>query len=175
MKLLKSFLLLLSISFSSNIYATAAEYKSRYTTLKAEDCITVSEAHESIVQECPGFAGYQLFASEFDLRQSLTLLKNGKEFPLQFWNTVSPSFSTLGSKVEWRFLQDNDQPKVIALIARLNVITGEKANETTSFLVVSKITEKNICVVGKIPPQLDGSQNQKARDMADLSEVMPCL
>ena len=175
MKRLKILLFLLSISFFSNVYATAAEYKSRYTSLKAEDCITLSEENESIVQECPGFAGYQLHASEFDLRQSITLLKGDKEFPLQFWDTVSPAFSTLGSKVEWRFLQDGKKPKVIALIVRLNVVTGEKADETTSFLVVSKVTEKNICVVGKIPPQPDGSQNQKARDMADSAEAMPCL
>ncbi len=167
--------MLFSISLFTNIYATAETYESRYTSLKAKDCITIREGHESIVQECPSFSGYRLHASEFDLRQSLTLLKGGHEYPLEFWDTVSPAFSTLGSKAEWRFIEETDKPRAIALIVRLNVVTGEEANKTKSWLVVSKITDKNICVVGKIPPQTDGSQNQKARDLADAAEAMPCL
>ena len=175
MKFIQITTLLFAISFFSNIYATAEKYESRYTTLDEKQCITLYQEQESIVQECPGFGGYQLHASEFDLRQSITLLKDGREFPLQYWDTVSPAFSTLGKKAEWRFIKINKKPIPIALITRLNVVTGEEADETTSWLVVSKLTDKQVCVVGKIPPQRDGSQNGKARDMADKAEGMPCL
>ena len=43
----------------------------------------------------------------------------------------------------------------------------------TSYLVVSKITPDNICIVGKIPPQ--AKQNQLARDMAQRAQNMDCL
>lgn len=175
MKFLQTAAILFSISFFSNIYATAEKYESRYTMLDEESCITLHQKHEAIVQECPGFGGYQLHASEFDLRQSITLLKDGREFPLQYWDTVSPAFSTLGEKAEWRFIKVNEKSIPIALITRLNAVTGGDIEKITSWLVVSKLTEKNTCVVGKIPPQQDGSQNIKARDMADMAEGMSCL
>lgn len=175
MKLIQIITLTFSISFFTNIYATAEKYESRYTSLDEKQCITLHQEQESIIQECPSFGGYQLHASEFDLRQSITLLKDGREFPLQYWDTVSPAFSTLGKKAEWRFIVSNQKPHPIALITRLNVVTGEAADNTTSWLVVSKLTDKLVCVVGKIPPQRDGSQNSKARDMADKAEAMPCV
>ena len=175
MKYFKIATMFFSISLFSNIQATAEKYESIYTSLKEDQCITLYQEHESIVQECPGFGGYQVHLSEFDLRQSITLLKDGREFPLQFWDTVSPEFSTLGSKAEWRFIKTDKKLVPIALITRLNAVTGEAANETTSWLVVSKLTDKSICVVGKIAPQKDGSQNIKARDMADMAEGMECL
>lgn len=175
MKFLKILLILSSVSFYSTAYATAAKYESRYTSLISEKCVTLYEEGDSIIQECPGFGGYQVQASESDLRQSITLIKNGREFPLQFWDTVSPAFSTLGGKAEWRFIQSETKPVPIALIVRLNAVTGEEANKTTSWLVVSKLTDKNSCVIGKIPPQKDGTQNQKARDMADAASSSACL
>ena len=175
MQTLRILITIASISFFSNIHATAAKYESRYTPLTPEKCITLHEEGESIVQECPSFGGYQLHASEFDLRQSITILKDGREFPLQFWDTVSPAFSSLGGKAEWRFIQSDPKPKPIALITRLNVTSGEDGEKTTSWLVVSKLSTKNTCVVGKIAPQIDGTQNQKARDMADKAEGMSCI
>lgn len=175
MNFIKTLMLLGSILLFSNLYATAQTYESRYTPLSDKKCITIHEENSYILQECPGFAAYQLHVSESDLRQSITLIKGDKEYPLQFWDTVSPQFSTLGTKAEWRFIANNRTLTPIALIARLNAVTGEHADQTTSWLVVTKITPENICVVGKIPPQRDGSQNQKARDMADKSPEMPCL
>jgi len=175
MKFTKTLILLSGILLFSNLYATAETYESRYTPLSAAKCITLHEEQDFILQECPGFAGYQLHVSEGDLRQSITLVRDGKEHPLQFWDTVSPLFSTLGTKAEWRFIANNRKLSPIALITRLNVVTGEKADQTTSWLVVTKITMSSICVVGKIRPQRDGTQNQKARDMADKSTDMACL
>jgi hypothetical protein len=175
MKFTKTLILLSGILLFSNLYATAETYESRYTSLLASKCITLHEEQEFILQECPGFAGYQLHLSEADLRQSITLLKDGKAYPLQFGDTVSPLFSTLGTKAEWRFITNNRKLSPLALITRLNVVTGEQADQTTSWLVVSKITVDKICVVGKIRPQRDGTQNQKARDMADKSTQMACI
>ncbi len=175
MKFIKVLMLMSSILLCSALYATAETYESRYTPLSTSKCITLHQEHESIRQECPGFASYQLHVIESDLRQSITLIKQGKEYPLQFWSTVSPQFSTLGTKAEWRFIVNNKILSPIALISRLNVVTGEEADETTSWLVVSKITAEQVCVVAKVRPQRDGSQNQKARDIADKSGELPCL
>ena len=175
MKFIKVLMLMSSILLCSALYATAETYESRYTPLSTSKCITLHQEHESIRQECPGFASYQLHVIESDLRQSITLIKQGKEYPLQFWSTASPQFSTLGTKAEWRFIVNNQILSPIALISRLNVVTGEEADETTSWLVVSKITAEQVCVVAKVRPQRDGSQNQKARDIADKSGDLPCL
>ena len=60
------------------------------------------------------------------------------------------------------------------MIVRLEVSNNEENLEaTTSFLVVSKITSDEICVIGKILPQ--DKQNEVARKMLDNSENLPCL
>jgi len=50
---------------------------------------------------------------------------------------------------------------------------AEERGKMTAYLVVSKITKDEICVVGKIPPQ--PQQNELAREMAEIAITMACI
>ncbi|MCX4029401.1 hypothetical protein H0A36_03075 [Endozoicomonas sp. SM1973] len=153
----------------------ASQFSSRYTSIDEQHCKTLESDDHSSVQSCPGFTNIMVNVTDFDLRQSITLIRNNQEFPLHFSETVSSNFSELGSKIEWRF--PNDKPdQVMSMIVRLNVAENpEQPEKNTSYLVVSKISAKQACVVGKIPPQRDGSQNRKARLLADKAASLACV
>lgn len=153
----------------------ATGYDSSYTPLKEENCTTLSLDEESggITQSCQGFGNYGVQLLEGDLRQSLTLTRDGKEYPLHFWTTVSPAFTYLGEVIEWRHTKgkpDNVHGMIVRLNASEDSIDTEK---TTSYLVVTKITDDRICVVNSIPPQKD--QNLIARQQADNSSDSICV
>lgn len=152
-------------------------FESSYSPVDEQSCKTISidEPGISVVQRCPDFGEYGVLALEGDLRQSITLLRDGVEHPLEFWRTVTPHWSSLGKLAEWRH-HKGDKRKVFAMIVRLNVSENPDTPEKmTSYLVVTKITETGICVVGRIAPQKDGSQNLQAREMADFSAALPCI
>jgi hypothetical protein len=49
----------------------------------------------------------------------------------------------------------------------------ENIDKVSSYLVVSKITNNEICVVAKVLPQKE--QNEIAREILDGNEEFPCL
>ncbi|WP_163833941.1 hypothetical protein [Spartinivicinus ruber] len=152
-----------------------SQFQSHYTSIDEQHCKTLELDNHSSVQSCQGFANIVVKVTDFDLRQSITLVQNNREFPLHFSDTVSSSFSELGSKVEWRY-QGNNPDQVVSMIARLNVSdNSEQPGKVKSYLVVSKILADQACVVGKIPPQQDGSQNTKARQLADKAATLDCV
>lgn len=159
--------------FIMALNVNAKDFDSHYTSIDEKDCQTQAADNLGSLQICPSFAGITVQALEGDLRQSITLIRNEIEYPLEFWRTVSSSFSALGSKIEWRYkIGKADQP--FSMITRLNVSDDPaNFNKRTSYLIVSKITADDICVVGKISPQ--PKQNQKAREMAEQSTNMPCI
>ena len=150
----------------------AASFDSAYTSIQAKHCQLLESDRMGSAQSCASFGRIRVRVIEGDLRQSITLIRKGKQYPLDFWRTVSPSFSTLGSLIEWRYQKGSrNTPK--GMITRLNVSVGEDAKAIKSYLVVSKITAKDICVVGKISPR--AKQNQIARKMVEISSHMKCL
>jgi hypothetical protein len=168
-------LLLLSLQLPASLQA-ASHYESSYTPLSEASCrtIDVDETSISTRQQCPGFGKYGVFVTETDLRQSITLTRDGREYPLDFWRTVSPAWSILGNLVEWRHTRSN-HGNPVAMIVRLNVSENPVApDEMSSYLVVSRISDTGICVVGKIPPVKNGQQNRMAREMADNAASLPC-
>jgi len=169
---MKKILMFVSL-FLITLTVNAKGFDSSYTSIDENDCQTLEADNLGSLQVCPGFAGITVKALEGDLRQSITLVRDEVEYPLEFWRTVSSSFSALGPKVEWRYEKGKaDQP--FSMITRLNVSDDPADfNKRTSYLIVSKITANEICVVGKILPQKE--QNQKARDMAEQSANMPCV
>jgi len=60
-----------------------------------------------------------------------------------------------------------------ALIVRLGVQDDSDVPKETSTLVVSKISDTNICITDKILPGTN--QNELARMAADASSTKPCL
>ncbi len=151
----------------------AGEYESSYTSIKANQCRTISTDELGSIQKCKSFANINVQVIDSDLRQSITLYRGGNLYPLNFFIKVSSHWSMLGGKIEWRY-EKNDIAHPIAMIARFKVSEDPNdPNKMTSYLVISKITPDNICVVGKIPPQ--ANQNQLAREMAQRAQNMDCL
>lgn len=148
-------------------------YESSHTSIAQKDCRTLESDNLGSIQECESFAGMKVTVIEGDIRQSITLARDDKKYELSFWNTISYGFSSLGLELEWRYLHNQfDNP--VGVIVRLDVNEDEEDSEkVTSYLVVSKITEKEICVVGKVAPQ--SSQHEVARAMVEKADEMECI
>jgi hypothetical protein len=137
----------------------------------------VDDETGSTVSSCPGVAGYALQVLDDDSRQSVTIITPDKrEFPLNYWHVVTPYFSQLGDKAEWRVIQKDGKPEPIAIIVRVNAqeqkdIDAQVINR--SYLAVAKITPPEICVTDRIPP--GAAANQEARMAADNAAKKACL
>ena len=164
-------ILIASLAFIT-LSATAASYDSRYTSIEPSSCRTLSNDEMSSTQSCQRFDNIQVKVLEGDIRQSITLTRSGKEYPLEFWRTVSPTFSSLGNKIEWRYTKGKNE-KLKGMITRLNASGQSDSSRTTSYLVVVSIKKSRMCVVAKVAPQ--SRQNQKARRILEKSSNMPCL
>lgn len=167
-KFIVSSLILLSL------HTYASNFESAYTSIDEKDCKTLKGDDKGSTQSCAGFAHIKVEVTENDLRQSVTFIREvDGAYPQDFSQTVSPAMSTLDSKIEWRYKKDEAETP-LAAITRLNVSENpEEPQKNTSYLVVSKISDHGICVVGKITPQKE--QNEKARIMAEKSSEMNCL
>jgi hypothetical protein len=157
---------------------SAMNITSIYTDLTGSKCKLVQEDKEtgSSLQKCPGVGGFHLLVADDDARQSVTIVDAyQKEHPLDYWNVITRSFSSLGKKAEWRVVKHAGKIKPIALIVRVNVSEQVDLNlpHKTSFLVVAKISPEVICVTHKVPPAADA--NAQARRFADVSMQMQCL
>lgn len=108
-----------------------------------------------------------------DLRDSITLRKAGKDYPLNFGQTVSGRFASVGPRFEFRIR--GGQP--IGTIVRFEYDTDEyeTADSSTpkknSVLVVSRM-RPTPCVIGVIDP--GPTQNVTAQTLADASGNQPC-
>jgi len=151
----------------------SSHYESSFTSIAQKDCHTLESDNLGSIQECESFAGMKVTVIEGDIRQSITLTRDNKKYELSFWNTISYGFSSLGLDLEWRYIRNQfDNP--LGMIVRLEVNEDdENLDDVTSYLVVSKITEKEICVVGKVSPQKN--QEKVARGMVENSKDMQCL
>ncbi len=146
--------------------------QSAYTSIESKDCTTLSNTNLGASFSCEAYGNMKVEVLEEDLRQSITLIRDKKRYPLELWRSVSPAFSFLGNKIEWRF-RKKEKYKPFAMITRYNVSVGEYLEQTNSYLAVVKITNKNMCVVGKVKPQR--KQNILAREMADKAESLNCV
>ncbi len=151
--------------------------QSEYTDLAENKCedVDIDEEESWSVQSCDGVGGYQLLVSEGDLRQTIDIIApNERKYELNFWTVVSGAFSTVGDKAEWRVKKVDGRVRPVALIVRYNVSENpENADEVTSYLTVSKITDTAACVTDVVKPVKNA--NQIARDLADAASDKPCL
>lgn len=156
--------------------SAADKIDSMYTSLNEPEC-EVLEHNESEGEfykaRCPGVGGYALDFLEGDLRQSLNVIDpSGNEYQLKFWN-VSAAFSALGKLAEWRVIKVNGKARPIALIVRFNASEDpEHSEKVTSYLVVSKITDSEICVTDVVKPIPNA--NEQARALADAAAGKAC-
>jgi membrane-bound inhibitor of C-type lysozyme len=175
----KSALLIVTLlSVSTALYA--ASFDSSYSSIAENDCKTIKSDDYGSTQHCKGFANMSVVVTDFDTRQDIIIQQQQKtggkqDFPLALVQTVSSAFSSLGDKIEWR--HKRGKPKeLVGMIVRFNVAENpDKPTKNTSYLVVSKVLDDQVCVVGKVSPQKGNVQNKHARAMADKSATMPCL
>lgn len=149
-----------------------------YTSLDERKCkkLRSSDAEAGDYEgECRGYGRYKLIVTEGDLRQNLTVVTpQGEKHSLELWDVISGGFSSLGPKAEWRLARPTPKLVPAALIVRYNVSEDpERTEKITSYLVVIKITDKEICVTDKILP--GPNANADARHAADNSATKPCL
>jgi hypothetical protein len=173
----KSYWLLIALALITFNRVQAQTRQSVYTNLDPKFCKTLksdpSEAGEYLGR-CNGTAGYKLLVAEGDLRQNITVVTpRGTEHSLDLWSLISPAFSSLGPKAEWRVTKQKNKTIPVSLIVRYNASeNNEQPNKLTSYLVVIKITADEICVTDKIKP--GANANEEARRLAD-SPGRPCL
>jgi hypothetical protein len=149
-----------------------AQVTSSYTDIAENSCKKLKADEENGIlyeAECPGVAGFKLNLLEGDLRQTINIVDPKKKLhELGLWY-VFPGYSAVGQKAEW-LVKDK---KPFALILRVNVAEDpQDLEKRTSYLVVAKITEKEVCVTETIKP--NATQNADARKAADRSGSRPC-
>ena len=147
-----------------------------YTDLDEKKCKTIDKNEDEawIVQECPGIGGYKLEVVEGDIRQTINVISpSNKKSELKLWSVVSPAFSYVGKKAEWRIKTIEGKPRPFALIVRFDASEDpENPDKTTSYLTVTKIDGDSACVTDVVKPIRNA--NVKARELADSSSGKPC-
>jgi hypothetical protein len=163
-----------SLLLSTFCYANNT-FESSYTSITAQDC-TLQDSNpvlEYASQNCKSFSDeIDVKVIEEEARQTVEFSRGSQDYPL---NLQPLGFSKLGPKIEWRYKKGRPN-NIVGMIVRLNV--SEQAGgigKVTSYLIVSKVTPSEICVIGKIPPLSGGQQNKQARLIAERSAQMPCL
>jgi hypothetical protein len=152
---------------------------STFTDLSDAACVLVSKDPETggTTSRCPGIGKMTLLVHDDDDRMSITVVTaDGKHHPLQYWNVITPAFSELGPKAEWRVVRRGGTVIPIALVARVNSqhqTGGTGPPVQSSSLAVAKITDDVICVTDNIAS--GARANESAQRAADTSCLRPCL
>jgi hypothetical protein len=165
------FMFKIIICFSFTLFLTFASFaqnKSIYTPISNEKCETKTTSPASGYLNCPGIGGYNLQVLDDDARMSINVIAPDKKvFELDFWGHFR-NFSSVGEKAEWRMKGKTP----IALIIRYNVSDKGDNGETSSYLIVSKITKTQACITDIVKPSK--SQNLTAQKLADSSFKKSC-
>lgn len=169
----------LTLLYSTIICAqTPIQVRSIYTDLSGSKCKTLKEdsVTGSRIQKCPGIGGFYLLVADDDSRMSISVVApGGTEYPLEYWNVITKSFSSLGTKAEWRVVKRGNTYTPIGMIVRVNSTDQSDLNapKRKSYLAITKITREDICVTDKIDSTANA--NQQARRAADSSANKTCL
>jgi hypothetical protein len=161
---------------ASGEHPDAASMASESTKLVHPPCKTTSVQREGgdSTQVCPGPIGYQLLLLDSDGRMSVTVVTpDAVKHPLDFSTTVTPHFSSVGSKAEWRIRKHGEHRGVVSVILPLDVKEDPDSNKVTPYWIVAKISSQTVCVVQKI--QRGGNSLSDARRIADSAEKANCL
>lgn len=146
-----------------------------YTPLSGPSCEIIKQDAEtgSTVHACPGVGGIKVQVAFDDGRMSITLIsRTGESWPLDFWNLVTRSFSSIGEQAEWRMNRRSGKGEPVALIVRVHEPSQVRA-KARSYLTVTKVTHREACIVNIIPASPEA--NRRARQSADLSQDQACL
>lgn len=159
------------MSILGDARAECADAQSVYTDLAPARCkkAVVDRESGASARRCPGAAGYSLLAESDDDRASVTVVAaDGTRYPLRYWDVVTPYFSRLGPRAEWRVAK-HGLPH--AFIVRVDTVAAPEASKTASYLAVAKIAPPMICITDRIAP----SPNAEAHASADAAPAKACL
>jgi hypothetical protein len=167
-----------SIAGAANTPSSEEKVISVYTRLGGRACslVSVERTTGASVRRCRGVGKLKLLVARDDERASITIIDaHNKEFPLDFWDVVTPTMSDLHGRVEWRVAKRGKARIPIALIARLNVLDQSDLERPSrqTLVVITKITEGDICVV-RVSPASRATAGQFRRE-ADDSKNKTCL
>lgn len=163
------FKIIICVSFTLFLtFVSFAQNKSIYTPISNKECQTKTTSPVSGYLNCPGVGGYSLEVLDDDARMSVNVISpNKKTYELDFWGHFR-NFSYVGEKAEWRMKGKSP----VALIVRYNVSDKGDNGETTSYLLIAKITKNKACVTDIVKPQKN--QNLTAQKLADKAAAKPC-
>ena len=158
-----------AVFYCTNAFAQALT--SAYTKTDDTSCNTVAEDEETgdRTRQCPGLLRYRILVVESDDRTSITLVTpDGRNLPLNFWDIVTPTFSTLENEVEWRVSRTNNRETPKALIVQVRTFDQTDVTHPKPFtiLAVVRIGLDDACVTAKIPAAKPNA-NVEARQAAD--------
>ncbi|CUI07157.1 hypothetical protein BN2497_9091 [Janthinobacterium sp. CG23_2] len=125
---------------------------------------------------CPGVGNYRLHILDDDGRNSIDIVSpDARIFSLNYWDVVTPGFSTLGKKAEWRVANIAGKTVPVALIVRLSVMdqSDPERPKRRAVLVVARIGKDTACVVDVVDAA-SAAANAAARAAAD-RQAQACL
>lgn len=157
-------------------HGLAAQTSSVYSSLERTQCRTIKTTGAGDYEgRCPNMDAYYLTVLEGDLRQNVVVVAPaGTKHSLDLWDVIGGGFSHVGPRAEWRVTTENGKRVPVALIFRYHVSEdADHPDKKTSYLVVAKITDNEICVTDKISPSPNA--NEAARTAADSASTKPCL
>jgi hypothetical protein len=148
--------------FLATSFASAGEITSAYTKYNLDTCKRISFSVEESFGSatCKGYAGFEIYWAEGDLRTFMAYGANGFEHCSA--QQTFGHFNSIVPTVEWRI--ENGKP--FAAIQRWLVSDLDDASKTTSWLGVTKIEKANSCRVAIVMGSLLHA-NDKAREVAD--------
>ncbi|MES2900568.1 MAG: hypothetical protein V4723_12635 [Pseudomonadota bacterium] len=124
-----------------------------FTDLHGKSCKTIEADRHSgaSTRRCTGVAGYSLLVHEASAQTSIDIVTpQGRVYPLEFWEVVTPGYSYVGRKAEWRVGIRDGKLAPSALLVRLNTINSDFEGPRVaagSILTASRIARDGACVV----------------------------
>ena len=154
--------------------AEQAPVSSARTDLSGSACATIKSSVEEdwATFSCPAPEGYGLQVDGDDGRYTVTLIDpDGTEHPQDYWWVVTRGFSSLGAQAEWRLEDGRPTALIVPVLAEEN--TSDGSTREVPYLVVSKVTADETCVIDRVGPGPD--QRARARAAADGGAEADCL
>ncbi|MEM0964009.1 MAG: DUF5991 domain-containing protein [Bacteroidota bacterium] len=144
------------------------ETTSVYTEIDLDACRRLDDGGDRMIAAwaCDGYDQLPIYVTEGDLRFDVDV-----GTPNDRWTTPS-GFNTLGGRLEWRI---RDGVAVGAIIRyRIDGIEDVPARSDLAVLSVGS-AEGPGCLVAWVPASATPSQNEAARDLADVADTLPCV
>lgn len=175
--------LLATLIYAAAVSATysaiaATNATSLYSNIRGKACTKHidDKSTRAYTLNCPGVYGFRLHIMEDDQRSSVDVITpDNRSLPLDYWDTVTQGFSSLGNNAEWRIATVDGKAIPIAVIVRVIALdqTDPQHPKRVPLLAVAKIHRNAACVTHIVSATTTGA-NEQARKFAD-AEGMKCI